>query len=91
MKKELKKKFLPEHYMQDAFLKFHRLKQENRSVEEYSEEFDHLMMRCGIYEPEEQTIARYLGGLRREIFDIVDLQPYWTYNDVYKLAIKAER
>lgn len=91
MKKELKKKFLPDHYMQDAFLKFHNFKQGDLSVEEYSAEFDHLMMRCDLYEPEEQTIARYLGGLKPEIGNIVQLQPYWTYNDVFKLAIKVER
>ncbi|KAF7120950.1 hypothetical protein RHSIM_Rhsim13G0108600 [Rhododendron simsii] len=36
-------------------------------------------------------IAHYLGGLRTEIIRVVQLQPYWTYNDVVKLAIKVER
>ena len=36
-------------------------------------------------------IARYLGGLRVEINDVVQLQPYWTYNDVCKLAMKVEK
>jgi hypothetical protein len=36
-------------------------------------------------------IARYLGGLRVEINDVVQLQPYWTYNDVCKLAMKMEK
>lgn len=40
--------------------------------------------------PEEQTIVLYLGGLRLEIYDVFQLPPSWTYNDVFKLAIKVE-
>ncbi|KAL3501893.1 hypothetical protein ACH5RR_036342 [Cinchona calisaya] len=62
MKKALTKKFLPENYRQDVFLKFHSFKQNNLSVVDYTAEFEGLMLRSDIYEPEEQTIARYLGG-----------------------------
>lgn len=91
MRKALKKKYLPDHYRQDAFLKFHNFRQNDLSVEEYTAEFDHSMMRCDIVEPEEQMVARYLRGLRLEISNIVQLQPYWTYNDVFKLALKVEK
>jgi hypothetical protein len=91
MKRELKRKYLPDHYKQDAFMKFHNFKQRELSVEEYTAEFDHLMIRCDVVEQEEQMIARYLGGLRVEISDVVQLQPYWTYNDVCKLAMKVEK
>nr|XP_028965045.1 uncharacterized protein LOC114827423 [Malus domestica] len=91
MRRELKKKFLPENYRQDSFLKFHNFKQKDLSVEEYTTEFDKLQMLCDIVESEEQTIARYLGGLHLEIGNIVQLQPYWSYNDVEKLALKVER
>ena len=36
-------------------------------------------------------IAHYLGGLRVEISDVVQLQPYWNYYDVCKLAMKVEK
>lgn len=50
------------------------------------------MMRCDIMEPEEQIIARYIGGLRLEISNVLQLAaPYGIYNDVFKLAIKVER
>ncbi|KAK0590976.1 hypothetical protein LWI29_033915 [Acer saccharum] len=91
MKRELKRKYLSEHYKQDAFMKFHNFKQRELSVEEYTAEFDHLMIRCDVVEQEEQMIARYLGGLRVEISDVVQLQPYWTYNDVCKLAMKVDK
>lgn len=34
------------------------------------------MIYCGVSEPEEQTIACYLGELKRDIHDKVQLQPY---------------
>ena len=60
-------------------------------MEEYTAEFNHLITKCDVAEPKKQTIARYLGGLRWEIGNIVQLQLYWTYNDVVKLAIKVEK
>ena len=45
MKKELKRKYLPFHYFQDIFLKIHNLKQQNLTVEEYSAEFENLMIK----------------------------------------------
>lgn len=60
-------------------------------MKEYIAEFDHLMIRCDIVEPEEQMITHYLGGLRVELSDVVQLHPYWTYNDVCKLAMKMAK
>jgi hypothetical protein len=89
--KALKKKYLPDHYQQDAFIKFHNFWQNELSVEEYTAEFDHSMMICDIVELEEQMVARYLGGLRSKIGNVVQLQPYWTYNDVCKLELKVKK
>ncbi len=49
------------------------------------------MICCDVVEKEEQMIARHLGGLRVEISDVVQLQLYWTYNDVCKLAMNVEK
>ncbi|XP_024177783.1 uncharacterized protein LOC112183652 [Rosa chinensis] len=91
MKKELQKRFLPENYTQNNFMKLHNIRQGSRTVDEFTEEFDLLTTRCGVIEEEEQLIARYLGGLRKEIHDVVVLQQYWSYNDVYKLASEVEK
>ncbi|TXG63952.1 hypothetical protein EZV62_010946 [Acer yangbiense] len=32
-----------------------------------------------------------LGGLKRNIADVIRLQPYWSFNDVRKLAINVEQ
>ncbi|KAM1570644.1 hypothetical protein ACFX10_035620 [Malus domestica] len=91
MKRVLRKKFLPDNYLQEWYSKMYNFRQGSMSVDEYAEEFDLLMVRCGVDELEEQTIARYLGGLRKEIHDVVVLYPHWSYDDVYKLAIKVEK
>nr|GEX92585.1 hypothetical protein [Tanacetum cinerariifolium] len=91
MKRELKRRFFPKIYRQYFFLKFHILKQQDKSAEEYTSNFDHLMIKCDIVELEEQTIACYLGGLRSEISNVVQLRPYWTYANVCKLEVKVEK
>ncbi|GKD11728.1 putative nucleotidyltransferase, ribonuclease H, partial [Tanacetum coccineum] len=91
IKRELRKKFLLDGYLQEAFLHLHDFAQRDLSVADYTEEFDHLMLKYGIVEPEEQTIARYLRGLRKDIHDVVNLQPFIFYSDVYKLATKVEK
>jgi len=39
------------------------LNQSNLSVEEYTREFEKLVIKCDLQELEEQTIVRYLGDL----------------------------
>ena len=60
-------------------------------MEEYIREFEYLMLRFDINEPEEQTIARFLEGLKRELADAIQSQPFWTFNDVRKLASTIEQ
>ena len=60
-------------------------------MEEYIEEFEYLMLICDIRELEEQTIARFLEGLKKEFVDVIRLQPYWTFNDVRKITITIEQ
>lgn len=91
MRRELTRKFLPSHYYQDNFIQLQNLRQKNLSVEEYTREFEKLMMKCDIHEREEQTIARYLGGLNTDIAHPVQLQQYWSLDDVIRLAMRVEK
>ncbi|GJV49791.1 reverse transcriptase domain-containing protein [Tanacetum coccineum] len=75
----------------EAFLDYHNLSQQNMTVKEVINEFDKLRIRCDVVEEEEQVVARFLGVLKPEIADIVSLQTYWTYTDIYKLALKVEK
>ena len=59
-------------------------------MEEFSAEFENLMIKRDLQEAKERSIARYLAGLRFEISKIVQLQPYNTLQDMIKLALKVE-
>ncbi|GKD63689.1 reverse transcriptase domain-containing protein, partial [Tanacetum coccineum] len=91
MKRLMEKKFLPVTHKQDSYLEFHNLKQQTLTVEEFISEFERVHMRCGVEENEEQTIARFLGGLRTDISDVVYLQQYYSFHDVCRLALKVEK
>ena len=60
------------------------------SVEEYTREFERLMIKCDLQEAEEQTIVRYFGGLDPKYAHVVELQPYTTFDEVCVLAHKVE-
>ncbi|XP_071739767.1 uncharacterized protein [Rutidosis leptorrhynchoides] len=91
MKKLMQRKFLPDNFRQEAFLEYHNLQQRSSSVEEHTHEFEKLRMRCGAKEEDEQLVARFLGTLNHDIADVVSLQPYLTYEDVCRLALKVEK
>ena len=76
MRDKLKAKFLPPHYVQDNYLKLHHLKQGTKSVEEYTREFEQLLLKCDLREDDAQTMVRYLSGLDESIAQVVELHPY---------------
>ena len=49
------------------------------------------MLRCQIEEGEEPAIARFVGGLNREIRDIVEYKDYNSITKCFHIACKAER
>ena len=57
-------------------MKYFSFKQGNLSVADYTHEFEFLMLQCDINDLERQTIARYTGGLKESIGDMIRLQLY---------------
>ena len=49
------------------------------------------MIRCGIIEENEAMLARFLGGLNREIRTILEYNEYNNISRLFHLACKAER
>ena len=58
LKKLLNKRFLPEGYKRDLYLRVSSLTQGRMSVEEYIREFEQLKIRSGIDEEQEQAVVR---------------------------------
>jgi len=67
------------------------LNQGNLSVEEYTQEFEKLVIKCDLHEPEEQAIVRYLGGLDPRYANVVDLQASTSFDEACVLAHKVEQ
>ena len=49
------------------------------------------MMRANVEEDQEATLARFMGGLNREIANIVELHHYIDLEEMVHMAIKVER
>ena len=49
------------------------------------------MLRCGLVESDDAAMARFRGGLNREIQDILDYKDYFDITTLFEYACKAER
>ena len=49
------------------------------------------MLRCGLVESDDAAMARFRGGLNREIQDILDYKEYYDMTTLFEYACKAER
>ena len=89
MKKELKMRYLSFNYRQDIYLKIQNFKQQDLSVEDYSAKFVNLIIKGDLQEAKEVCIAHYIAGLRSNISRVIFLQPYHSFQDMMKLALKV--
>ncbi|XP_027120499.2 uncharacterized protein [Coffea arabica] len=91
LKRIMRKRFIPGYYHRDLHHKLQTLTQGSMTVEDYFKEMELSMMRTDVHEDEEATMARFLGGLRPDIADIVELQHYLDMGELLDKAIKVER
>jgi hypothetical protein len=49
------------------------------------------MLRCGLEENEDGAIARFMGGLNREIQDILTYKKYNSVIRLFHIACKTDR
>lgn len=83
-------RFVPSSYKRELHQKLEFLTQGSKSVDDYYKEMETLLIRASIEEDEESTMARFLGGLRKDIMEVVDLHPYTNINELLQLATKVE-
>ena len=62
---------VPSYYKRELLDKLQRLQQRSMSIEEYRQKMELYIMRVGIEEEEDLTIARFLSGLNYNIRDKV--------------------
>ncbi|PUZ60902.1 hypothetical protein GQ55_4G211200 [Panicum hallii var. hallii] len=91
MKREMRRRFVPAYYSRDLHLKLKRLVQGTRSVDEYFQELEMCLLRTGITEDEESTMARFLVGLNKPIADKVNMTNYTCLTKLIHFAKRAER
>jgi len=87
----MRARFVPSYYARDLLHKLQQLRQGTKSVEEYYQELQMGMPHCPIEDGEEPSIARFVGGLNREIRDIVEYKDYNSITKCFHIACKAER
>ncbi|XP_033139207.1 uncharacterized protein LOC117130500 [Brassica rapa] len=87
----MRKRFVPDHYQRDLHHKLRRLLQGTKSVEDYHQEMETLMLKADVDEPVDATMARFLTGLNRDIQDRMELQDYSDMEQMLHKAILIEQ
>ncbi|KAG7552856.1 Reverse transcriptase domain [Arabidopsis thaliana x Arabidopsis arenosa] len=67
LKRQLRKAFLPYNYSRTLYTRLQNLRQGTKTVDEYASEFLSLIVRNSLTETEEQTVSRFIGGLKQQI------------------------
>ena len=91
MKTVMKKRFVHTHYGRDLHQKLRRLSQGAKSVEDYHQEMETLILKADLIEGAEATMARFQGGLNRDIRDRLELQEYEDMDELLHKAILIEQ
>ena len=60
-------------------------------MEEYYQELQKGMIRCGLLELDDAAMAHFRGGLNHKIQDILDYKEYNDMTTLFEYACKAER
>ncbi|RDX79496.1 hypothetical protein CR513_40071, partial [Mucuna pruriens] len=67
------------------------LTQGSISVEDYYKKMEIVMIRANVEEDREETMTRFIGGLKKGIVDVVELQHYMETKDLLHKAIQVKR
>ncbi|GJU18429.1 putative nucleotidyltransferase, ribonuclease H [Tanacetum coccineum] len=89
MKKLLRENFIPHNYQRLMYQQLQNLKQGTKSIEDYTTEFYQLIARNDIQETDDQFVSRYIGGLRVQIIDYVNMFDPVTLSDLYQQCKKV--
>jgi ADP-heptose:LPS heptosyltransferase len=71
--KHMRPAFLPYNYTQTMYQQLQNLSQGSKTVDEYMEEFYKYLTRVELAETDDQLVSQYIGGLRQNIQDPLNL------------------
>ncbi|RDX96727.1 hypothetical protein CR513_20577, partial [Mucuna pruriens] len=91
MKSVMRRRFISNHYHRDLCRKLQCLTQGSISVQNYYDEMKLAMTRANVKKGCEVTMATFIGGLKKEIANVVELQHYMEIGDLLHKAIQVER
>ena len=92
MKARLETKYLPATYEQLVYEDMLRWMQRlTMSVNHYTEKFHDLSVRSQVMETDQQTLARYLRGLRSYIRRDMFTAKLFSVDEAYQLALQLEK
>ncbi|XP_026433502.1 uncharacterized protein LOC113330924 [Papaver somniferum] len=91
LKKHMRLAFLPHNYTRLIYQQLQNLKQGSKLINDYTKEFYQLVARNDINETEEQLLARYIGGLRMQYQDSLNLFDIYSVSEAYQRALSLEK
>ena len=89
LKEYMRARFVP-HSRKEHLLKFQRLPQGHRMVDEYFNDFETTLTKMNMLANEESKIKWFVRGLRRDIREFIELNEYSSLKQVLRIAIKME-
>ncbi|XP_031114970.1 uncharacterized protein LOC116019043 isoform X1 [Ipomoea triloba] len=87
----LRHTFRPATYYFELEKQQHGIHQGNKTIDEYYREIQTLKTRAMVRESEDRAIARFLQGLNRDIYCVVNMHCYYTMDDALYAARPVEK
>ena len=98
LKNLMRARFVPSYYRMETLLKLQRLTQGSMCVDEYYKLMESILLKVGLqFESEEEKVARFVSGLRRDIQDLVEymstplLTKFYIWPSKLKLNCKRKK
>lgn len=91
LKKHLRRRYMPKNYRQQLCLQWGTLKQDNRSVADYIQEWEKLSVLCDTNESEEMLVGKFVGGLREDLRKKLEIMPNLTFSLACSSALTLEK
>jgi len=89
--KYMRSTFLPHNYSRTLYQQLQNLRQGSRSVDEYTTEFYQLIARIDLGESEDQLVSRYIGGMRIQFQDSLNLFDPISVSEAHQRALQLEK